>query len=79
MNLKVLEKMGEARMDIRASHQIAEVKSVKNGGLLSFGIDRNCLADITRDRLLRGGKYVCVAYIVNREQYESLLNEQNSQ
>jgi len=75
MRLDVLKAMVDANMDIRATSTVVEAKTVKAGGVVSFGVDRKTLNDVALDRMRGSRQYTCVAFFFNTQQYEAMLKQ----
>lgn len=75
MKLEILKAMADANMDIKATSTVVEVKTVKPGGVIGFGVDRKTLNDVTLDRMRGTRQYACVAFFFNAQQYEEVLKQ----
>lgn len=74
-DLVVLHEMANNDMDVRSSSTIVEAKTVKQGGILSFGVDADSVHRIINSSL-DGEQYVAVCYIINAKQFFELKNKE---
>lgn len=61
----LLEMMKTNDKEIRCSNTLVEAKTVPQGGLLTFGVDRESLIDVTTS-----GDHICVAYVIKQSAFE---------
>lgn len=74
-DLLVLQEMANSDLDVRCSPTVVEVKKVKQGGLLTFGIDADSFNKIIGSSFGQE-KYVCVCYIANQKQFFEIKNKE---
>lgn len=60
--------------DIRVTNTLLEMKSCKQGGLMTLGIDKDTYKQLSNDIVFNRNEYVVVAYIVNINEFEAERN-----
>ena len=74
-DLQVLHEMQQKNLDIKSTTSLVEMKMVKQGGLITMGIDRNTYHDVSKSFALGKGDYYVITYIINAKQFNELKNE----
>lgn len=69
-DLVVLQEMASDNKDIRASSTLVETKRVKQGGLVTIGVDTKTVTDLSLT-----DDYLAVLYVVNKKQFNELKNQ----
>lgn len=67
---QVMHEMAQANKDIRLSTTFVELKKVKQGALISFGVDEKVMNDV----LFHQEEYYLVAYIINKKDFDEIKN-----
>lgn len=75
-DLIVMQEMASQNMDIRCSASLIEVKKVKGGASISFGIDDATGQMLMREFAANNVEHYCIMYVVNKEQFDKLKNGQ---
>lgn len=75
-DLTAMQEMASANMDIRCTTHFVGGKTVKAGGEISFGIDRETFDKVVTPMVVTDEKpkYYLIAYIVNKEQFDKIKN-----
>lgn len=74
-DLLVINEMLQNKMDVRSTTTITECKTVKQGGIISFGIDKGTTALMCQSMMGVGKKYVAVCYIIEAEEFFKIKNQ----
>ena len=74
-DLEVMKRMVDEDKDIRATTTLTEMKKVKKGGKMTFGIDDKTYHDISKAFALNTGEYYVIAYIVNAKEFEEIKKQ----
>ncbi len=74
-DLLVMDEMAKNNQDIKCTTTVVNVQKVKAGAHLTFVIDGITGQQIMNDMACNGGEYVCIAYVINRKQYQLIKNQ----
>ncbi len=69
-DLLVLHEMAEKNLDVRAATNFVEGKKVKQGALLTMGVEYQALLDIM------AGTHIPVIYVMNAKQFFEIKNKE---
>ncbi len=78
-NLEAISKMVDNDQDVRLTNTLVEVKKVKAGGLITFGVDANTFDLISRDFMSsETNEYLVFAMVVNNSEMKEILKNETS-
>lgn len=66
----VMQEMSSKNKDIRMSGTIVETRTVKQGGIISIGVDAKTLQDVSLTE-----DYYVVLYVLNKKQFNEIKDE----
>jgi len=72
-DLEVMSRMANENMDIRMSGTLVKATTVKLGGHITMGVDKDTLNTIYMSALGSDTHYV-VLYVINKEQFDKIKN-----
>lgn len=74
-DLEIMNQMVSEGLDIKCTTTLTDAKTVKGGGILSFGVDSKTLQDIAMPIISQQKeKYYVICYVVNSEQFDKIKN-----
>jgi len=74
-DLLVLQEMSEKNLDIRCTTTVTNIKAVKQGAIITFGIDGATGQQLMVDAAVGSNEFICVCYVVNRKQFLEIKND----
>ena len=77
-DIEIMRIMASSNLDIKATTNFHESRSVRAGGVIGFGVDKATLAQVNKSFGLGTQDYYAIAFIVNREQFDKIQNEHKS-
>jgi len=73
-DLLVLDKMASKNKNIRCATNLVSVNSVKQGGIVGIGVDRDMLSEL----IMHPEKYLTVLYVSDKEQFFEIKNAKHT-
>lgn len=76
-DLEIMNQMVKDNLDIRCTTTLTGAKTVKQGGEISFGVDKKTLQDLAMPLAIGvEEKYYTICYVINVEQFEKIKKEE---
>lgn len=75
-DFEVMDQMVKANKDIKATTTITEMQMVKQGGKITFGIDKDTYHKVAKSFALGTREYLVIAYVIDRAQFEELRDNE---
>lgn len=69
-DFQVMQEMSDKNLDIRMSSALIIVQSVKQGGLITMGVDDKTLRDVA----INTENYYIALYVVDKKQFDQIKN-----
>lgn len=74
-DFEVLHQMMKENKSIKVTTELTEIKMVKKGGKMTFGIDAETYHDISKSYALGKGTHYVVAYIIDKKEFDKIKDQ----